>query len=370
MTKKTLMGLIAVLAALCAALVMTGRRETAATTPAAGERPLLAGVELGSVRALTIADNTATTRLAQADGAWTVAEQEQYAADLDRLRGLLRQLDATEGGEVVETDSTRLAEYGLAVEEAQAPLRITLEHAAGTTVLALGKTREPRRSDEMWGPPPGRFVRVDEGPVRLLKDDLRVSADPAQWWDRQVLAVPPEAVRKVEVAADGKSYALERDTNGVFRLADAAADEQVDAAAAERLFGALQSLTAEALVPAAEATNEAAFAAAARYQAQASNAVYTLQVGAAQAENGGSRWVKIDVAAAGDAAPDQQAAAAALAKKLAGRVFRIPAYLAESLTLQRDALVKIPEPPPEPAAAPEIPAESMPPPVPAGESNH
>ena len=93
MSKKTLMVLIVVLAALCAALVMTGERQSGARAPAAAEH-LLSGVDLSTVRSVTLADNTATTRLAQAEGVWTVAEQENYAADLDRLRELLRALDA------------------------------------------------------------------------------------------------------------------------------------------------------------------------------------------------------------------------------------------------------------------------------------
>ena len=371
MSKKTLMLLIVVLAALCAALVMTGERRTGAAAPAAAETALLAGVDLGTVRAVTIANNTATTRLSQADGAWTVAEQDNYAADLDRLRDLLRALDESKGGEIVETDATRLAEYGLAADSDPAPLRLTLEHAAGTTVVALGKTREPRRSEDMWGSPPGRFVRVDEGPVRLLKDDPGVPADSAQWWDRQLLAVPPAEVRKVEVAASESTYVLEKDTNGVIQLAGIAADEQLETAAAERLFAALRALTADALLPAAEAADkEGDFANATRFQATANGLTYVLRVGEPPAEPDG-RLVKIEVAAGSEATPEQQAAAMALTKKFAGRVFRVPSYLAEALIMKHDAVVKKSEPPlsTEPAAAPETPAESMPPPVPETESN-
>ena len=379
MSKKTLMVLIVVLAALCAALVMTGERQSGARAPAAAEH-LLSGVDLSTVRSVTLADNTATTRLAQAEGVWTVAEQENYAADLDRLRELLRALDEAEGGEIVETDAARLAEYGLAADSDPAPLRLTLEHAAGTTVVALGKTREPRRSEDMWGPPPGRFVRVDEGPVRLLKDDPGVPAAAAQWWDRQLLAVPPAEVRKVEIAEGDDSFILEKDTNDVIQLAGMAEGEQLESAAAERLFAALRALTADALLPAAEAADkEGDFANATRFQAAANGLTYMLQVGEPPAEPDG-RLVKLEVAAGSEAPPEQQAAAAALTKKFAGRVFRVPAYLAEALIMKRDAVVKKSEPPPpppeataapaaQPEAAPEAPAEAVPPPVPEAGTN-
>ena len=213
----------------------------------------------------------------------------------------------------------------------------------------------------MWGPPPGRFVRVDEGPVRLLKDGPGVPADSAQWWDRQLLAVSPAEVRKVEVTAGESAYALEKDTNGVIQLAGIAADEQLESAAAERLFAALRALTADGLLPAAEAANkESDFANATRFQATANGLTYVLQVSEPPAEPDG-RLVKIEAAADTAATPEQQAAAAALTKKFAGRMFRVPSYLAEALIMKRDAVVKKSEPPPPP---PEAPAEAVPPPVP------
>ena len=355
MSKKTMWVLVIVLAALSAAVWWNGRRAAPAAASAAGGR-LLPGVDLATVGAVALETAAATTRLAQVDGVWCVAEKDQFPADVRRLRGLIQALDETDDAQVADQGADRLAEYGLAAEGAEAPLRIALEHAAGTTTLSLGKTRAPRQGEEYWGPPAGRYVRVDAGPVLLLKDDVPgADADPAQWWDRALLEIEPAAVRKVEVAGEGETVALERGEAGMFALAGAAEGEEVDAAAAERLFGALRNLRADEILTADEA--EKVFAEAATYKAETEGATYRIEIGAAQADRGNGRPVRIE--ATGDVP-------AATAKKLAGRAFLVPAYLGDALVAKRDALVRKTEPAPaEPApAVAEEAAPLEPPPIP------
>ena len=364
MSKKTLWVLVIVLAALSAAVWWSGRRAAPATASAAGGR-LLPGVDLATVRAVALETAAATTRLAQADGVWCVAEKDDYPADVRRLRELIRALDETDDAQVADASADRLAEYGLAAEGADAPLRLALAHAAGTTTVSLGKTRAPRRGEEYWGPPAGRYARVDEGPVLLLKDDVPGSdADPAQWWDRALLEIESADVRKVEIASGGETFALARDTNGTVALVGAAAGEEADAAATERLFGALRNLRADEILKPADA--DGMFAEAATYAAETAGATYRIQIGAALADRGNGRPVRIE--ATGDVS-------AATTKKLAGRAFLVPSYLGDALVAKRAALVRKAEPvPPEPAAqepapetAPAIEEEAPafePPPVP------
>ncbi|MGD9781163.1 MAG: DUF4340 domain-containing protein [Kiritimatiellia bacterium] len=346
MSKKTLWVLAIVLAVLSAAVWWKGQRAAAPAASAAGSR-LLPGVDATTVRAVALETSSATTRLAQMDGVWCVAEKDNAPADFRRLRELIQALDETENAQIADESAERLAEYGLAAEGAEAPLRIALEHAAGTTTVSLGKTRAPRQTDAYWGPPAGRYVRVDDGPVLLLKDDVPGAvADPAQWWDRALLEIEPAAVRKVEVASAGESVAIERGADGVIALVGAADDEEVDTAAAERLFGALRNLRAAEILKPEEI--EGMFAEAATYAAETEGATYRIEIGAAQADRGNGRSVRIE--ATGDVP-------AATAKKLAGRAFQIPPYMADALVAKRDALVRKTEPAPA-APAEEKPAES------------
>ena len=360
MSKKTLWVLVIVLAALSAAVWRSGQRAAPAAASAAGGR-LLPGVDWASVRAVALETAAATTRLAQADGVWCVAEMENAPADVRRLRGLIQALDETDDAQVADESADRLAEYGLAAEGEEAPLRIALEHAAGTTTVSLGKTRAPRQAEAYWGPSAGRYARVDAGPVLLLKDDVPgADADPAQWWDRALLDIDPAAVHKVEIGSADGTFAIERGADGAFALADAAEGEEVDAAAAERTFAALRSLRADEILSAEEA--EGAFVDAATYAAETEGATDRIEIGAAQADRGNGRPVRI--AAMGDVP-------AATAKKLAGRAFRIPPYLGDALVAKRDGLVSktapaveeeapLPEPPPIPDAA-DADQEALPP---------
>lgn len=340
MSKKTMWILVIVLAALSAAVWWSGRRAAPAAASAAGGR-LLPGVDWTTVRAVALETAAATTRLAQVDGVWCVAEKGDYPADVRRLRNLIQALDETDDAQVADESADRLAEYGLAAEGAEAPLRIALEHAAGTTTVSLGKTRAPRQTEAYWGPPAGRYARVDEGPVLLLKDDVPgADADPAQWWDRALLEIESADVRKVEVAGEGETVAVERGTNGTFALVGAAADEEVDTGAAERLFGALRNLRADELLKPEEAAE--LFKEAATYAAETEGATYRIEIGAAQAERGNGRPVRIEATGT---------VPAATAKKLAGRAFLVPPYLGDALVVQRAALVrKVESVPPEPAA--------------------
>lgn len=350
MSKKTLLILAIVFVALAGAMWLKGRRDAAPAAAAAAETgKLVPGVDLGTIRTITLEDGVSTTHLAQVEGIWTVAEEGNYPADLDRLRQMIRSIDSAEAGQVADMGAEHLDEFGLAPDGAIRPLRVSLEHAAGTTVLSLGKPREGQNESRMWMADPGRYVRVDEGPVRLLKDSLAmVNAAPVEWWDRNLLEVPGESIQHVEVTAGSEAFTIDRDTNGMFSVAGATS-ETADTASANRLFSALRSLRADKLLKNADG-NPVAVTNASQYKAVAEGVTYLLQVGEARSDENNGHPVTIEVTVAAKATPEQQAAAGALAKKLSGRTYLIPAYMADSLTMKRETVVPAaPPPPPAPA---------------------
>lgn len=331
MSKKSLLVLAVVLAALIGAWWMSGREAAPAAAGAetAGGK-LLGNVDLAGLTRLTIGDGSHTTRLVRAEGVWRVEELEGHAADVNRLREMIRMVDEMEGGQVVDESAGRLTEYGLAAEGDAVPLQLVFEHGGGATTLVLGKVREPRRSEDMWGPPPGRYVRVDEGPVRLIKDDIpQAQADPDQWWDRQLLAVEPDTLRRAGVTTPEGAYQIERTTNGTYEIVGAVEGEEVDAAAAGRLFGALRGLRANRMVSWTEDETGKAFAEATEYRAEAEGQIYRVQIGKA-AEEGDGRPVRV-----------------ARGEEPWGRVYLVPQYLADTLSLARSAVVSKPAPPAE-----------------------
>ncbi len=361
MSKKTLMVLAVLAVVLAAALWKSGKTATRPTAGREGDRqPLLSGVDMGTLSRIEIQEGSSTTHLEKAEGGWCVAEQENAPADINRLRDMMRSLDEMKRGQVAEAGDAHLAEYGLADGGDAAPLKITLKHGNGTTVLSLGKMRESQRNDNYWGPPGGRYARVDGGPVLLLKEDVRMAqAGSDLWWDRSLIALEPESIRKMAVQAEAESYVLERQTNGVVSLAGLGDGESTHMEAANRLLGALRSLRAEKRMPAATEWGDA-FANAATVQADVEGATYRIQLGKASPDKGEGRPIRIEIEVASGATPEQQAVAAAAAKKSSGRTFLIPVYQADSLTLKRSDLIQQ-SPEPAPVETPE------PPPVPSVE---
>lgn len=353
MSKKTLLMLAALLAVLVGALWISRQRASApGEVPLPEGGALLPAVDMGTVQAITLEDGSATTRLARVDGIWCLTAPEEFPADFDRLQRMIRSIDGMADVQVADSGADRLAEFGLIEDSDPAPTRIILEHGQGTTVLHLGAMREPHGGErQMWGPPPGRYVRVDEGPVLLLKEDIAMAqADPGQWWDRQLLQVPGEAIREMEVAGDDGKYVVQRTAEGAFVLPDAVEGEAVENPSAQRLFNVLRNLRADRHASAAEEFEEL-FSAAPSCRIETAEATYRIQIGAASPDEAGSRPVKIQVTPIPEAAPDSQAATERIAGKLRNRIFWIPAYQADNMTLPRSSLVRKSEPPPEPAPA-------------------
>jgi hypothetical protein len=343
MSKKSLWILVAVLAVLGLALRATRTGGPAAKAPAAAE-PLLR-VDFATLAAIQLEEGGSATRLAPVAGRWCVAGLGNAPADLDRLRGLIGELDEARRGQLADPGAERLAEYGLAEEGAPPPLKITLEHGGGTTVLRLGRTREPRRQEDLWGPPPGRYVRVDDGPVWLLKDDFTYAgADSDSWWDRRILEVDPEAVTRIEVVAPGEEYRLARGEEESWLFEGEAGENPPDPDSAARLAEALDGLVAERMLEWSAEEREAAFAEPRRHVAEADGIRYQVELGAERPEDGGGRPVRIEVSALPEADDAARARAETAHQRAGGRIYLLPAYLANNLARAKEDVRRPPEP--------------------------
>lgn len=365
MSRKVLWILVGVLAVLAGALWWNGRPGSAPGGSAETRgRMLPPSVELNTVRAITIEDGTDTTRLAKTDEVWCLPTWNAYPADFDRLAEMIRSIDATENAQIAEQNPGDLTEYGLADGGDIPPVRITLEHEAGSTVVSLGQQRESPAGDNLWGPPGGRYVRVDEGPVLLIAEDIAMAeADPETWWDRRLVEAGPESIRRVEIGPGDEALAIERETDGTFTVAGGGEGETVDPGAANRLFGAWRNLRADEILPDGEEA-DAAFTEAISRRAEVDGVSYLLRLGTVGEDPANGRPVRLEVTALPDATPEQQAAAERARRKLDNRTFRISASVADALGLARDALIREPEPVPEESEPEELEISAKTPPKP------
>jgi hypothetical protein len=158
---------------------------------------------------------------------WVVAERADYAADFEKVSGLVRRLSglkAVQSVPVAEADRGALAlrEPGQGVPAGEAGLRVELQDSQGRplgTVL-LGKTHVTSPAGvrpDIGGAVTGRYVLAgtDEGNAYLVAesfDDLRTAPS---GWIRQDF-VRPGAAKRIEVRAGEakKSWTLERPAAG------------------------------------------------------------------------------------------------------------------------------------------------------------
>jgi len=346
MSRKTLTILAGMLAALLCALWWKGRAPGGgrADVPESAGR-LLAGMDWESLRAVVLEEAGDRIRLERKDDVWRVAELDGYPADFERLRRLVQALDELTPGPVVDSGEGDLADYGLTEDSDPRPSVVTLEHAQGVTVLRLGARRQPRRPEDLWGPPPGRFARVDEGPVVLLAEDLPlVQSNPQTWWDRGLLAVEPETIEQIRVEAGGESFAIERTEDGGFGVVDGAETDFADASGAKRLFGALRNLRADRLLTAEDLDQEPWPEDPRLVEARTADAVYRVWLGGAPSESPESRMVRIEMEANAEARPEIRTQAERTGQQAEGRTFGIPAYLVNALEMDRGAVIQVREP--------------------------
>ena len=338
MNKKTFIILALVFMALAAGLWQSnkgrGGRSKGAEAMGAG---WMGDVDWASLKAVAIVSGGNSVRIERIDGTWCVAEKGNYPADVARLRQMVQAIETQSGGQILDPVGSRPDVYGLSDEQdGSGPTAITLEHGKGTSTLRLGKTREPRRPGDMWGPPPGRYAQVDAGAIVLLKDDVpHADSDPELWWDRELLSVEAESLGEVRIGRGGESYAIRREGGDAFRVVDGKDDEEVDAGAAMRLFGALRHFRADRILPQEEIEGAAKEGGETRYEATASDEKYIVELGEPLANSPGSRPARI-------LSPER--------RHFAGRWFQIPAYLANSMRMERNEVVRerVPVPPPLP----------------------
>ena len=349
MSKKTLFLLVILLVLLLGVWKFHSRLPAAPGSVAAeGDGTLLGTVDMSTVAAITLEGVGATTHLARVEGDWRVAEKDDYPADFDRLRELIRSIDDMEAGQVIPAGTEHLAEFGLVGDETSTPTRVTMQHAAGQTVLLIGDRRAPNPSEPYWGRVPGRYVRVDEGPVRLLKEDIRMAeADPDGWWDRSLLKLVAEDIQRIDVATGIETYAIERGEDQVLQWADDDEGEEMDSNAVNRIFGALRGLRADAILP-----KDAEFEGVSHLDARVAGVTYSLHIGEARSEHNRARPIQITVTAADDVAPDVAADALRQSKLLTGKTYLIPSYQTDQLLPAKSTLI-----PPPPASEPPVPVE-------------
>ena len=245
MKPKSFVILVAATTVCLAAAVYAVATRTADNAPeAADNAPLIPGLSdrLNQVVALTVKSGTGPTttisRPAADSDAWADQEKAGYPVAADQLRRILLALAEAK---TLEPRTARPDQYAkLAVDDAGA-LRVLLRTADGQTLPALlvGKTAT---ADSFYA------RRTEDARSWLAQGKLAgLAADPMQWLDRSLPALPAERVIAVTVDRPGAVLSITRKDpkDKDFTVTGLAANAKLNQSVIARVAGAAEFLSFE-----------------------------------------------------------------------------------------------------------------------------
>jgi hypothetical protein len=220
----------AAIVAICAALLAGNlHQRTQPEFQGAALLPLL-GKQLNDVTGVTIRKGAAqpTVSIRRLKGSWSVAQRNDYPADVAKLRRLLL---ALAGARVVEEKTSDPANYQrLGVDDPAAPgamsIEVTITTAAGSQSVLIGKASGG-----------GNFARIaGEKRSLLVAPGIFPEWEPRDWIDARLLDIKPAEVSQIELqGAKGPAVRLPNKAFGALSglgALDVAPASDIDFAAA------------------------------------------------------------------------------------------------------------------------------------------
>jgi hypothetical protein len=241
--------IIAILLAAAAVLVRSGNSKgfESKTQRARGDT-LLADFPATEVAKIQVSSGDMSSTLVRKDGKWTVADRENYPANVTTVNEFLRLLAEVKVTDGIEAEPSFAPRFGMdpaAKDEKDRGTDVVLSNDAGTELarLTLGKNLEAAGdpTSGMGGGAAGRFVRnhADESGVYKVSELFpMLSPEPQRWLDQAFLKI--EKIKAVTVSPNAKptevAWKMTRsDENAEFELEGAKEGEALDPAAATPL---------------------------------------------------------------------------------------------------------------------------------------
>jgi hypothetical protein len=199
MKLRTIVIIVAILAALSVVAYVKNRPEPAPAQDARVGKPVLdSGTALGAA-GLVISDQGKKVDLSRgADGTWRVTSYFGLPADFEKVARLVQDLNEAKVDRLVTTSPDRLAH--LEFKDSM----IALDDASGKEIwsITLGKTPD---SGE------GRFIRFGTEPKAYFSGmHVWLDTDAKGWANAQLLSLKNDDVAKVEVPLDSGTVILSR----------------------------------------------------------------------------------------------------------------------------------------------------------------
>lgn len=202
--RRFLLLLAAAIVALALALLFGGQHHLAGDTQGKLLLPGL-GADLNGVSTVTIRKGAAkpAVSLRRSADQWTVAELDNYPADVLKLRRLLLSLAEARLTEEKTSNPANYAQIGVddpaAAGAAGSEISIVTPH--GTSTLIIGKPTGG-----------GNFVRfAADATSYIAEPGISFETEPRYWFDTRLLDIPVATIQSIAVhPADGPAYVLHR----------------------------------------------------------------------------------------------------------------------------------------------------------------
>ncbi len=206
--------------------------------------------DLNAVAQIGVSSGTQHVDLVRSEGGWRVASLWNHPADFDRIRELLRKLEALKVGDVLRGGLEELGSFGLDLHGTNAtvavPAVLEMSDEAGSPLgrITVGQPRTASGQPNAFTFPDSHYIRVDDGPVLLVDaylDDLPRRAE--DWMKRSIIDVRSEEVVSIEVSKAGETYGVVREGDA-FRGTGTLEGQPVNVEGANLWMRSLQGLNA------------------------------------------------------------------------------------------------------------------------------
>ncbi|HZZ18523.1 MAG TPA: DUF4340 domain-containing protein [Opitutaceae bacterium] len=200
MKLRTLIVIVAVLAALSVVAYVKNRPESAPVADARVGTPLLSPDIVSQASGLTVSDQGKKVEVRKgADGTWRVTSYYGMPADFHKISQLVQDLNEAKVERFVTDNPDRLSR--LEFKDS----RIALSDAAGKEIwsVTLGKTPDAGN---------GKFIRFGDEPKAFFSGThVWLETDPKIWADPTLVGLKPDDIAKVGLPLAGGMVDLSRD---------------------------------------------------------------------------------------------------------------------------------------------------------------
>lgn len=231
MSLRSLVVLLAVLAAMVSALVWLHRRDETATPPTT-EAPLIRNVDADSVRALELNCGGSTVKLSRRPNAdWRIVEPEDALADTRRVAELLAALQNARARKTIADGSSQAGDFGL--DPPACRVALWLEAKPSAVTLRIGRP-SPVGTE--------RYAAGEDGKIVLTDGSLYgvVSRNADGFREKRSIPVEPDAITRIILDRPDASVVL-TSTDGIWRIEKPRAD-LASASACTELARAIASI--------------------------------------------------------------------------------------------------------------------------------